>query len=422
MPDIALLGLNYKTAPVALRECLAFSLDEADAALERLRKADAIEEVFLLSTCNRVEILLTTHKRSEAFQTVKTFLSETKNLPLEQFEEALYFYIGHDAVRHLFKVASSLDSLVVGEPQILGQMKEAYRLAVRQGASAVILNRLLHKTFAVAKRVRTETGIGDHAVSISYAAVELGFKIFDVFEAKKTLLIGTGEMAELAVEHLIRHKVETIFVTNRTFENALRLAKRFNGKAIRFEEIDAYLALVDIIISSTGAPDYIIRPEQVKRVMRKRRQRPIFFVDIAVPRDIHPGINQLANAYVYDIDDLKGVIEENIQDRRHEALRAEGIIEEAVIRFENWYKSLDVIPTIVGLREKLETISEAEVDKTLKAMGHWAEPERQAMRRMTAALINKFLHHPTILLKQDHAHRDKSKYIAMVRKLFQLDE
>ncbi len=422
MLDIVLLGMNHKTAPVELRERLAFSKDETAAALEALQKSPAISEVVIISTCNRVEALLATKSRSNAVDAVKTFISEFKKLPVAQFEEALYVHNGEEAVRHVFRVASSLDSMMVGEPQILGQMKEAYLAATLKKTSGVILNRLLHKTFFVAKRVRTETGIGDHAVSISYAAIELGRKIFGSLEGKKVLLIGAGEMAELAVEHLIRNRVGDIFVANRTFERGVELAKNFNGKAIRIEEIAECLKIVDIIISSTGSPNFIIVRDQVKGIMRSRRNRPIFFIDIAVPRDIDPKINRLTNSYVYDIDDLKGIIDENIEDRDRESIKGERIVDEAVIRFRQWYESLDVVPTIVALRNKIDTIAEAEVKKTLQSLNHLSDNDRQAICRMTNAVVNKILHNPTLFLKSSGCHGNNSIYIDITRKLFKLNE
>jgi glutamyl-tRNA reductase len=272
----------------------------------------------------------------------------------------------------------------------------------------------------VAKRIRTETGIGDNAVSISYAAVELGRKIFGSLEGKNVLLVGAGEMAELAVEHLIRNRAEKIYVANRTFENGVALARRFRGQAIRFEEIGESLKLVDIIISSTGSSDYVITRDQVKSVIRIRRNRPIFFIDIAVPRDIDPRVNRLTNSYVYDIDDLQGVIDENIEDRQREAIKGERIVDEAVIRFREWYASLEVVPTIVALRKKLETIAETELKKTLHS-NKIPESGIGAINKMAEALINKIMHDPTLFLKKDSMPGDKSKYIDTVRKLFKLD-
>ena len=420
MPEIVLLGINHKTAPVALRECIAFSGDESIAALQTLHRQPDIDEVLLFSTCNRVELLFVTDNKTRTVSATKNFIAEFNKIPLEQFDDALYIHEGNEAVRHVFRVASSLDSMVVGEPQILGQIKEAYRIATEMKSSGVILNRLLHRTFFVAKRIRTETGIGDRAVSISYAAVELGRKIFGNLAGKSVLLVGAGEMAELAVEHLIRNKASEIYVANRTFENGVTLAKKFNGKAIRFEEITNFLEFTDIIISSTGSPDFVITRDQVKAVIRKRRNRPIFFIDIAVPRDIDPRINRLTNSYVYDIDDLKGVVDDNIEDRQHEAIKGERIIDEAVISFRKWYDSLEVVPTIIALRKKMETIAAAELQKTLQS-NNIPEDSVSAIQKMTDSLINKILHDPTIFLKKDGMMEDKSLYIDIVRRLFKLD-
>lgn len=422
MLDIVLLGLNHKTAPVELRELLSFSKEEAVAVIEGLQKCPDINEIMLISTCNRVEVLLTTSNTINAVDSVKTYISEFKKIPISKFEDAFYTHDGEDAVRHIFRVASSLDSMMVGEPQILGQIKDAYLTTILKKTSGVILNRLLHKTFFVAKRVRSETGIGDHAVSISYAAIELARKIFGDLEGKKVLLVGAGEMAELAVEHLIRNKVGEIFVANRTFERGVELSNRFKGKAIRIEEIPGSLKVVDIIISSTGSPNFVIVRDQVKGVMRSRRNRPIFFIDIAVPRDIDPDINRLNNAYVYDIDDLKGVIEENIKDRNKESIKGERIVDEAVISFKHWFEGLSAVPTIVALRDKIDTIARTEVDKTLQSLNHFSDNDCQAIHRMTNSLINKILHDPTIFLKSNGCYGDRFAYIDLTRKLFKLDD
>ena len=422
MQDIVLIGLNHNTAPVELRECIAVPEEDTRAALGSLVNVPAIDEALLLSTCNRVEVLLVSRQPDEATRETKGFLSRLNDLPVERFATSLYVLRGDEAVRHIFRVASSLDSMVLGEPQILGQIKTAYHTATQSKTSGVLLNRLLHRTFSVAKRVRSETGIGDNAVSISYAAIELGRKIFDSLKDKKVLLIGAGEMAELAVEHLIRHKAGDIYVANRTFERGVNLAKKFNGQPLRFEEIVDTLRRVDIIISSTGSTDFILRKKQVKAVMKQRRHSPLFFIDIAVPRDIDPEINRLDNTYVYDIDDLKGIIEENLEDRRKEAAKAERIIDEAVIRFREWYDNLEVIPTIVALRSKMEGIAVAELEKTLQTLRHMPDTDRLAMARMMQSTINKIMHHPTRLLKSDSSHINKSAYLDFARRLFKLDE
>ena len=421
MSDIVLIGINHKTAPVELRECIAFSKEESAVAIQTLLRQPDVNEVVLFSTCNRVEVLLVADNKSEAIAVTKKFIADFNKIPLDQFEEALYIYEGDEAVRHVFRVAASLDSMVVGEPQILGQIKEAYRAATEFCSSGVILNRLLHRTFFIAKRIRTETGIGDRAVSISFAAVELGRKIFGTLEKKTVLLIGAGEMAELAVEHLIRNRAGDIYVANRTFENGVALAERFNGRALRFEEISECLKITDIVISSTGASGYVITRNQVKSVLRARRNRPIFFIDIAVPRDIDPEINRLSNSYVYDIDDLKDIVEENIEDRQLEAVKGERIIDEGVIGFRKWHASLQVVPTIIALRNKVESIAEAEIKRTLQS-NKLPPAGVEALDRMARSLINKILHDPTVFLKRRGMLADRSLYIDAVRKLFKLDE
>jgi len=423
MNSILLIGLNHKTAPVELRECLAFSGEETDRAAAALQETDGVEEVVLFSTCNRVEILFSASDPQRAIAGVKGFLADFKEVPRERFEDAIYVHQGDAAVRHVFRVASSLDSLVVGEPQILGQMKAAFGTAVALKTTGVILNRLLHRAFFTAKRVRSETGIGDSAVSISYAAIELGRKIFGDLAGKEVLLVGAGEMAELAVEHLKRHHAGALLVANRTFERGVALADRFGGEAIRFEEIPDALARADIIISSTGSPDFVITPAHVKAVMRSRRNRPLFFIDIAVPRDIDPNINRLSNVYVYDIDDLTSVVDENIEDRKREAIKAERLVDEAVIKFRGWMESLSVVPTIVSLRNKIEDIADAEFGRTLQHLEAGLTDDQQAaMLRMKTALVNKILHYPTLFLKSEGCGHDKSACVDTIRKLFHLDE
>lgn len=421
-PDIILIGLNHKTAAVELRECIAFSENDIENSLEELAKEPNIQEVILFSTCNRVEVLLVSNDLERTVRHVKEFISNSKAISVNEFEEALYIHKGDQAVRHVFRVASSLDSMIVGEPQILGQIRTAYRMATIKKTTGVILNRLLHRAFFVAKRVRTETGIGDHAVSVSYAAVELGRKIFDTLNDRKVLLIGAGEMAELAVEHLIRNRVGAVFVANRTFERGVELARRFGGKALRFEEIEAYLNEADIIISSTGSQDYVIRKDQIKRVIRTRKNRPLFFIDIAVPRNIDPDINRLPNSYVYDIDDLKEIIDENINDRKNEAAKGERIVDESVLFFRKWFENLDVVPTVVMLRSRIESIIHAEAVKTLQFLGHHSDNDNQAIDRMTNAMVNKILHEPTLFLKGLSGFEMKSRSLDMIRKLFKLDE
>ncbi len=420
-PHILLAGINHETAPVEVREAIAFQEHEIPAALDSVLAIRSVHEAILLSTCNRIEVLFTADDPSDTVPLIIKSLAGLKKIDPKRIEPHLYMHEDKNAVRHIFRVASGLDSMVMGEPQIFGQVKSAYRLAVEQNATGVILNRLTHKTFLVAKRVRTETGIGGSAVSISYAAVELAKKIFGSLDGKSVLLIGAGEMAELAVEHLAGNRVGSIHVANRTFERAVELAGKYNGRAVSFEEIPDILSFVDIVVSSTGAPGFIISREQVRRSMRGRRNNPIFFIDIAVPRDIDPDVNRVANAYVYDIDDLKSVVDENISQRHREAVKAKRIIEESALSFMAWYESLDVVPTVVALRNKITRIAESETRKTLgSALKHLTQEDKQAVQRMTEAIINKILHDPTTFLKNS-SRKEKHRYLDITKRLFKLE-
>ena len=420
MLEITLMGINHKTAPVALRETLAFTAEETQTALKALIREPVVKELVIISTCNRMEILFMS--AGDAGQTcVKAFISRFKSVAVEAFEPCLYIHTGNDAIRHLFRVACSLDSMMVGEPQILGQVKAAYRNSVSAKTSGVILNRMMHKAFNIAKRVRRETGIGDNAVSISYAATELAGKIFSDISTRCVMLAGAGEMAELAVEHLISSGVKKIIVANRTFANAVTLAEKFNGRAIKFEEMEVFLKEVDIIISSTGATRFILTAAQVKSVMRTRKNRPLFFIDIAVPRDLDPNINEIGNCFLYDIDDLQDIVNDNIQERRREAVKGERLVDEAVIKFKHWMESLAMVPTIVAMRRKIDTITHQELDKTLGSLSHLSSGDRAAIERMTRAIADKIMHDPIRFLKNMGNHRDDARYLNAARHLFNLD-
>ncbi len=420
MLNIFLIGANHKTAPVELREKLSFTEEETLGALEYLKEASHIKEGLVFSTCNRTEILYIPEEGDQVDAIIQ-FISQHKNIPVSEFRSALYIHEGDQAIRHMFQVASSLDSMMVGEPQILGQIKKAYKIAVEEGASGVLLNRMMHKSFSVAKRVRKETGIGDNAVSISYAAIELANKIFSDLSSKSVMLLGAGEMAELAVEHLITHNVNKIVVANRTFKNALALAQKFKGQAVQFEEREAVLKDVDIIISSTGATEYVLTRDQVKRAMKKRQHKTIFFIDIAVPRDIDPTINKVSNAYVYDIDDLKSIVETNIQQREQETVKADRFVEEAVLSFLKWMDSLSIVPTIKAINDKMTTIVEMEFKKTMSSLGHLSQEDMDAVRRMTQAIVTRTIHDPIRFLRNTGDHRDDSLYLNVARQLFDLD-
>ncbi|OQY51980.1 MAG: glutamyl-tRNA reductase [Desulfobacteraceae bacterium 4572_89] len=420
MNSIILIGANHKTAPVELREKLSFTMEETIAALDHLKDDPNIREGLVFSTCNRTEIMYIP-ETGDQIEEVIQFISQHKNIEVSKFRSSLYVYEGDEAIRHMFQVAASLDSMMVGEPQILGQIKQAYKTAVANGASGVLLNRMMHKAFSVAKRVRKETGIGDNAVSISYAAIELANKIFSDLSIKNVMLLGAGEMAELAVEHLISNNVKEIVVANRTFTNAHDLAQKFNGKAVQFEEREAALKDVDIIISSTGATEYVLTVNQVKRAMKKRHYKTIFFIDIAVPRDIDPKINGISNAYVYDIDDLKNIVEDNIQQREQETVKADRFVEEAVVTFRKWLDSLALVPTIKAINDKMTNIVDMEFNKTLSSLHHLSEEDIEAVRRMTRAIASRTIHDPIKFLRNTGDHRDDSLYLNVTRQLFDLD-
>jgi glutamyl-tRNA reductase len=421
MIHIVDIGMNHTTAPVELRECLAKDSKGAEDALTWMREQAAIKEGLFISTCNRVETLFTTDMVQEAEGSVVELLSRLSSIPSTTFLPHLFTYIGRDAVRHIFRVASSLDSMVVGEPQILGQIKEAYARATREKTAGTILNRLMHRAFRAAKRVRTETGISDSAVSVSYAAVELAKKIFYDLKGKKALLIGAGEMAELAARNLLRQGVSSITVANRTLDKAIQLAEEFHGLSVAFEEIGSQLLEVDIVISSTASPGYVITPEQVKKCFRKRRNSPLFFIDIAVPRDVDPQVNDLENAYVYDIDDLRGVIQVNMAQRAGEALKAERIIEEEVIKFERWLDTLAVVPTIVSLKEKVESIRQAELRKSISSLGSLTSQQVKGLETLTLSIVEKILNDPIIFLKGKSERPQAAAYLDLTRRLFNLD-
>jgi len=417
---ILLLGVNHKSTPVEVREKIALS-DGYDEPLTALKKVRGLKEYYLLSTCNRVEFLLVEEEGRDVEGAIVEFLFG-KGTKKEDVREYLYIFEGQEAVNHLFMVAASLDSMIVGEAQILGQLKVAYRHASQLGCTGPMLNKLLHKSFSVAKRVRTETSIGSSAVSISFAAVQLAKKIFGNLQEKNVLLVGAGEMAELAAEHLVGQGVNSVVVANRTLTRAVNLAKRFNGKAVSMDELVSQLENVDIIISSTGATDIILHKEEVKSVMRSRMNKPLFFIDIAVPRDLDPGLNDIENVYLYDIDDLSSVVEMNRAERDKEAVKASRIVDEESLKFETYYQGLAVTPTILELRQKVEAIGEQELAKTLSKLSDLSDSDRKHIEKMISAINNKVLHNPLMYLKADSCmgRDNRDKKVATIRELFGL--
>ncbi len=422
--EILIVGLSHKTAPLDVRETISFSEKNMEEGVRALVACPSVSEGLIVSTCNRVEVYSATPKRklTEAKDEIVSFLADFHNVPREKLDPHIYTMTGEECVGHIFRVASSLDSMVVGEPQILGQVKDAFGCAANAQATGNILNRLLHKAFSVAKRVRSETRIATSAVSISFAAVELAKKIFGELEGKTVMLIGAGEMAELAARHLLNNGIEHIIVANRTYENAVKLAEEFKGAAVPFDELAQQMELADIVISSTGAPTVIIDKKMVKGVIKRRRNKPMFFIDIAVPRDIHPSVNEVENVYAYDIDDLEGVVETNIKIRSKEAAKAEEIVDGEVGQFLDWMRSRESFPTIVALREWAEEVRRTELSKTLKRIDGLSEVDVKRVEAMTEAMLNKILHRHISRMKKAAHQGDEGEVVEMVREIFEIED
>ena len=392
--SIVLVGVNHKTAPVEVRELLAFSDEACTDGLRRLVDGEIVREGLIVSTCNRVEILsATTNEQLESgTERITQFLDGGRRLPQDFLNQHIYSHRDEEAVRHLFRVASSLDSMVVGEPQVLGQVRHAYSLAVEAGTAGRVLNRLVHHTFRVAKRVRTETGIAANAVSISYMAVELGKKIFDSLKGHTVLLIGAGEMAELSARHLLNAGAARLLITNRTEDAANRLAREFGGTAAPFEELERTLAEADVVICSTGSPTYVVTEEMIRKSRERRRNRPMCLIDISVPRNIDPNAGHVSNVFVFDIDDLESVISSNIREREREAERAELIVQSEVMQFQQSLRLMDVGPTIGALRQKLQDVARTEFERQRKRLGPLSPDQEAAVEQLLMATVNKISH------------------------------
>ena len=400
-----------------VREHLALR-ESNPPALRLFADLPLCEEVVFLSTCNRVEVLVSSNHLDGVKRSIKELWLKKGEMDPGTLQKSLYEYEGTEAIKHLFRVASSLDSMVVGEPQILGQLKDAYSMALEEKTAGLVLNRLLCKAFSVAKRVRTETGIASQAVSISYAAVELAKKIFGDLKGKSAMLIGAGEMAELAAQHLITNGVNKLVVANRTLGRAVKLARSLGGTAISLEEMEDALVDADIVISSTGAPGIILKKDQVKRIMRPRHHRPLFFIDIAVPRDIDPGVHDLDNVYLYDIDDLKGIIEFNKTKRKKEAIKADRIVEAEVIKFMAWMETLSIVPVIQFLQKKGEAIRQKELSRSHRAIESLSDEQQKALDVLTKSMMKKILHDPIICLKKEVQDKNGEIILDAARRLF----
>jgi glutamyl-tRNA reductase len=419
---LLITGVNHKTAPVEVREKLAFDPQALGGALADLMSCGGVAEGVILSTCNRVEVAVTARTGCDPQDDVDEFLSASRRVPLGEISPHLYHFVDEEAIGHLFRVAASLDSMVVGEPQILGQLKAAYAVAKSHGTIAGFLELVLTRAFSVAKRVRTETGIGESAVSVSYAAVELAREIFGSLADKRVMIVGAGKMSELAAQHLHRSGATRIFVTNRTRERAREMAELFEGTIVEYDRFLASLPEMDIVITSSGAPFYIIQKTQMRRVIDARKNKPMFLIDIAVPRNIEPSVNEVDNVFLYDIDDLQRVVESNVGERRKRAEQAEAIIGAEVERMIARLKAREVAPTIVSLQEQLEHIRLAEVARLRGKLGPLTQQQEEAIEALTRGLIAKIAHGPISELRRQAAQPDGVQTIDAIRKAFRLDD
>jgi len=393
--SILLIGVNHKTAPVEIRERLALNDEACATGLRQLVDGEIVREGLIVSTCNRVEILSATATDQLGFgaERITQFLDTSGSLPPGFLEAHLYHHTDEEAVRHLFRVASSLDSMVVGEPQVLGQVRHAYALGVEAGTVGRVLNRLVHHTFKVAKRVRSETGIAASAVSISYMAVELGKKIFDSLKGRTVLLVGAGEMAELSARHLVNAGASRVIIANRTEETARQMATEFGGTAVSLDRLDEVLHEADIVICSTGAPDYVVTAEQARKALvRRRRNRPTCFIDISVPRNIDPAVSNIHNVFLFDIDDLESVITSNIREREREAERAELIVQSEVMQFQQKLRLMDIGPSIGALRQNMQDVARAELARQRKRLGVLTQDQEAAIESLLMSTVNKISH------------------------------
>lgn len=419
---ILAIGLNYKTAPVEIREKLSFDSNDLADAMKQLKKQKSVLENVIVSTCNRTEIYAVVDQLHTGRYYLKAFLSNWFDMEIDDFAPYIKYYENDNAVRHLFKVTCGLDSMVLGETQILGQVKTSYLLAQENGTIGTILNQLFKQAVTVAKRAHSETDIGSNAVSVSYAAVELAKKIFGHLSNKNVLILGAGKMGELAVENLHGSGVQQITVVNRTLEKAQELAQRFSGKAKSFSELQCALLEADIMISSTGAKDYILTKDVIEPIEKMRKGRPLFMVDIAVPRDLDPKIDELDNVFLYDIDDLEGIVEANLEERKKAAMEIELMIEEEISEFTKWLNTLGVVPVISALRQKALSIQAETMKSIERKMPNLTEREKKLLNKHTKSIINQLLRDPILKVKELAAEPNAEQSLQLFKEIFNIEE
>ncbi|GIO64447.1 glutamyl-tRNA reductase [Paenibacillus cineris] len=419
---IVVVGLNYRTAPVEVRERFTFDQSELPKALSQLMLTKSVMEGVIVATCNRTEIYVVVDRLHMCGYFIRSFVEQWFDIPREEFTKHLYIYEDEQAISHLFRVTCGLDSMVIGETQILGQVRSAFLQSQEEKATGTWFNMLFKQAVTLGKRAHSETSIGESAVSVSYAAVELGKRIFGMFNDKKVLILGAGKMSELTVKHLYANGAEEVIVANRTLARAEELASKFQGTPCTMEQAIARLHEVDILISSTGAKDYVLTPAQVSQSMKKRQSRPLFMIDIAVPRDIDPAIAEISNVFLYDIDDLEGIVESNLEMRRAEAAKIEVMIEEEKTAFYQWLKTLGIRPAIRALQEKSTAIHEETLESLFNKLPELNDHQRKVIRRLTKSIVNQMMHDPINRLKEMAGGKEGNEALEFFTHIFALEE
>ncbi|MEL1136252.1 glutamyl-tRNA reductase [Desulfitobacterium sp. THU1] len=415
------VGLNHRTAPVEIREKVSFHPSQVNKALAELNTLSALNGVVLLNTCNRLEIYAATPEVESGVSAIRSFLARHGNLQEEDLNQYLYVHGLYESVRHLFRVVAGLDSMVMGETQILGQVAEAYERSSQMNASNKVIHTIFQNALAIGKRVRAETQIDQHPTSVSYTAVELAKQTFGDVKDKSILIMGAGEMSALTAKHLVANGASTVMVSNRSFQRAQALAEEFSGKAIPYEDIDTALVETDIVISATAANHFVILPERMRRVMKLREYRSLLMIDIAVPRDIHPGVNECEGVTLFDIDDLRGVVDAHQKAREEAAIQAEKILEEEMSRFKKWHNSLFVVPTIIALQRRGEQVRDVMVKNALNKLGPIDAKQEKVIRTMANSIITHLLHQPIANLKEVAHTSQGHLYTEILQNLFDLD-
>ncbi len=416
------VGLNYKTAPVEIREKLSFIESDLPNAMEALQKQKSILENVIISTCNRTEIYAVVDQLHTGRYYIKQFLANWFNIPMEQFEDHLFIREEDESLNHLFRVTAGIDSMVLGETQILGQVKKSFLQGQEIGTTGTVYNQLFKQAVTFAKRAHSETAIGENAVSVSYAAVELAKKIFGSLKDKHVAILGAGKMGELAIQNLYGNGVGKVTVINRTFEKAQNLASKFDGDAKAMNELQCTLLEADILISSTGATDYVIDQDLMKDVAKFRKGDPLFMVDIAVPRDLDPRIGDVPNVFLYDIDDLQGIVQANLAERERAANEITAMIQEEIIQFKDWFNTLGVVPVISALRKKAATIQEETMISIENKMPNLTERERKILNKHTKSIINQLLKTPILQAKELANEKNAEAQLALFQQIFGIED